>query len=66
MTPKDTLAEYLGPYFGLRSLGEGGRYHCGTVFTGMHATVESDLGRSPHTVSHVLMPAGCARLIPPR
>ena len=66
MTRKDTLAEYLGPYLDLSVVGDGGRYECGTVFTGMHATVESNLGSSQHTVSHVLMPAGCVRLIPRR
>jgi len=66
MTLDDTLAEYLGPYFGLRTVSEGGRYACDQRFTGLHATVESDLGRSAHTVSEVLMPAGCVSLIPPR
>jgi len=66
MTVQDTLADYLAPYLGLKTLGKGGPFHCGTVFTGLTATVESSLGRSTHDVSHLLMPAGCVRVFPSR
>jgi hypothetical protein len=66
LAPDDTLADYVGPYLGLEQISKGGRYHCGTVFSGMQATVEADAGRSTHEVSHVLMPAGCVRVIPSR
>lgn len=66
LTTQDTLADTLAPYFGLEALGKDGPIHCGTVFTGLTATVESNLGRSTHDVSHLLMPAGCVRVFPSR
>jgi hypothetical protein len=66
LAPDDTLADYIGPYLGLEKISEGGRFHCGTVFSGLQATVDTDVGRSTHDVSHVLMPAGCVRVIPSR